>query len=128
MTRNGWIQEEDSLKLVLNPNNERPETGALLAREAGISRYERILDYDFDAGDVYWKKTESFWRDVRSYWSQIYESSQTFEVRKQVDGQSMFAMLFDMADKPYGDDENRQKMIEQTIQRFVKQNTEVTAE
>ena len=49
-------------------------------------------------------------------------------MRKQVDGQSMFAMLFDMADKPYGDDENRQKMIEQTIQRFVKQNTEVTAE
>ena len=128
VTRNGWIQEEDSLKLVLNPNNEQPETGALLAREAGISRYERILDYDFDAGDVYWKKTESFWRDVRSYWSQVYESSQTFKVRKQVDGQSMFAMLFDMADKPYGDDENRQKMIEQTIQRFVKQNTEVTAE
>lgn len=127
VTHNGWIQEEDSLKLVLNPNNEQPETGALLAREAGISRYERILDYDFDAGDVYWKKTESFWRDVRSYWSQVYESSQTFKVRKQVDGQSMFAMLFDMADKPYIDNENRQKMIEQAIQRFVKQNTEVTA-
>lgn len=128
VTRNGWIQEEDSLKLILNPNNEQPDSGALLARETGISRYERIIDYDFDAGDVYWERTASFWRDVRSYWSQIYDSSQTFKVRKQVNGQRMFVMLFDMADKTYKDDEKRQMMIEQTIQRFVKQDTQVTVE
>ena len=122
VTHSGWIQEEDSLKLVLKPNNEPSKKDALLAREAGISRYERITDYDFDAGDVYWEKTESFWRDVRAYWSKVYESSQQLEIKKRVDGEIMFATLFDMADDSYPDTENRQKMIEQTIQRFVTQN------
>ena len=119
VTQNGWIQEEDSLKLALKTNNEQAETGALLAREAGISRYERITGYDFNAGDLYWEKTESFWRDVRTYWSQVYESSQTFEVKKRVDGELMFATLFDMADRPYENSDSRQEMIKQTIRRFV---------
>ena len=46
------------------------------------------------------KKQSLFWRDVRTYWSQVYESSQTFEVKKRVDGELMFATLFDMADRP----------------------------
>jgi hypothetical protein len=119
VTYSGWIQEEDSLKLALKTNNEQAETGAMLAREAGISRYERITGYNFDAGDVYWEKTESFWRDVRTYWSQVYESSQTFEVKKRVDGEIMFATLFDMADRPYENSESRQQMIKQTLRRFV---------
>ena len=119
VTHNGWIQEEDSLKLALKTNNEQAETGAMLAREAGISRYERITGYDFNAGDLYWEKTESFWRDVRTYWSQVYESSQTFEVKKRVDGEVMFATLFDMADRPYENSDSRQEMIKQTIRRFV---------
>jgi hypothetical protein len=119
VTYSGWIQEEDSLKLALKTNNEQAETGAMLAREAGISRYERITGYNFDAGDVYWEKTESFWRDVRTYWSQVYESSQTFEVKKRVDGEIMFATLFDMADRPYENSESRQQIIKQTLRRFV---------
>ena len=119
ITQSGWIQEEDSLKLVLKPNNEKPETGAMLAREAGISRYERITGYDFDAGDAYWEKSESFWRDVRAYWSEVYESSQSFELKKRVGGEVLFATLFDMADRPYKDSKTRQEIIQQTIQRFV---------
>ena len=119
ITQSGWIQEEDSLKLVLKPNNETPETGAMLAREAGISRYERITGYDFDAGDAYWEKSESFWRDVRAYWSEVYESSQSFEVKKRVGEEVLFATLFDMANSTYKDSKTRQEIIQQTIQRFV---------
>ena len=119
ITLSGWIQEEDSLKLVLKPNNEKPETGAMLAREAGISRYERITGYDFDAGDTYWEKSESFWRDVRAYWSEVYESSQSFEVKKRVGEEVLFATLFDMANRTYKDSKTRQEIIQQTIQRFV---------
>ena len=60
VTHNGWIQGRRLLKLALKTNNEQAETGAMLAKEAGISRYERITGYDFNAGDLYWEKTESF--------------------------------------------------------------------
>ena len=60
VTHNGCIQEEDSLKLALKANNEQAETGAMLTREAGISRYERITGYDFNAGDLYWEKQSLF--------------------------------------------------------------------
>ena len=64
-------------------------------------------------------RIKSFWRDVRTYWSQVYESSQTFEVKKRVDGELMFTTLFDMADRPYENSDSRQEMIKQTIRRFV---------
>ena len=45
--------EEDALKLVLDENNEPVAGQPYLAREAGLSRYERIVDYDVSAGDAF---------------------------------------------------------------------------
>ena len=60
ITPAGWTQEEDALKLVLDENNRPSSSRPYLAREAGLSRYDRVLDYDFSAGDEYWQNTGAF--------------------------------------------------------------------
>ncbi|GIS01696.1 MAG: hypothetical protein CM15mP103_02470 [Gammaproteobacteria bacterium] len=62
ITPAGWTQEEDALKLVLDEGNRPSSSQPYLAREAGLSRYDRILDYDFSAGDEYWQETGAFGR------------------------------------------------------------------
>jgi hypothetical protein len=47
ITPQGWVQEENNVKLVL-------ASGATFAREYGVARYERIRDYDFGPGETYY--------------------------------------------------------------------------
>ncbi len=115
----GWIQEEDSLKLVLTEDNQPAKEAPFVSRETGLSRYERIKDYDFTAGDEYLKKTNEFWTDVRAYWQKIYQKQDEFEVRKQVGNTIMFAKLFEMAEEQYETSEARKMAIEATINNFV---------
>jgi len=102
ITPSGWSMEEDALKLVLDDNNEPVSEQPYLAREAGLSRYERILNYDFSAGDAYWEKTAPFWAQVRDYWDEIYAERERFAFEKSVDGTPMFMELFGLADASAG--------------------------
>ena len=77
-TPSGWTQEEDALKLVLDEHNALDPRQPYLAREAGLSRYERVRDYDFAAGDAYWAQTGAFWADVRAYWERLYAGRDEF--------------------------------------------------
>lgn len=43
----------------------------MLAREQGVNRYQRIVDFDFTAGDRYWQQTGPFWLQVRAFWSAL---------------------------------------------------------
>lgn len=115
----GWVQEEDSLKLVLDSANEPATDLPYLAREVGISRYDLIKNHDFTAGDKYWEKTEAFWQDVRSYWTNLYATTESFTVNKRADNQLMFVTLFQMADQSYPDADSRQQAIKAAITRFV---------
>jgi len=66
ITPNGWMQEENNLKLALDDSGKPREAIPYLAREYGVARYERIKDYDFSAGKAYFDKTEPFWAEVRA--------------------------------------------------------------
>ena len=60
----GWTHEQDNLKTVLKAPSQ---VKTHIAREIGLNRYQRIKNFDFSAGDSYWKNTKSFWSDVRVY-------------------------------------------------------------
>ncbi|MEM6580621.1 MAG: DUF6607 family protein [Pseudomonadota bacterium] len=99
ITPTGWVQEEDALKVVLDENNQlHPET-PYLAREAGLSRYQRIQDYDFSAGDDYWAETAAFWAQVRAYWDDVVANQDQYTLKAQVDDMPMFAAMFQLADE-----------------------------
>ena len=44
ITPTGWVHEQNNKKVVLNESHE------VLAKEIGIARYERIKDFNWDAG------------------------------------------------------------------------------
>jgi len=94
----GWLQEENNLKVVLNANGKPRAVLPFLAREYGVARYERIKNYDFDAGKDYFEKTEPFWSEVRAAWREV-ASAGRFKLSKPVDQGQLFTPFFDYAEK-----------------------------
>jgi hypothetical protein len=92
ITPTGWVQEENNLKLASLEKK-------FIAREYGVARYERIKDYDFSAGENYYKRTEPFWAEVRAAWRELESRAGRFSVRAPVDQAQLFRPFFEYADK-----------------------------
>jgi len=116
ITPTGWVHEQNNKKVVLNKNHK------VLAKEVGIARYERINDFDWNAGIEYWTDTKSFWKEVRDAWNKKLEDSAKFKLLKDVDGTVLFSKLFMMADK-YS---NGEVAVLNDIQEIIKKHSEVT--
>ncbi len=90
----GWVHEQDNLKLVLANGETEP-----LAREIGVDRYQRLRDFDFRAADAYWQATQAFWARVREGWAGRAASTRRFRVAATCDGEPGFVPCFRMADR-----------------------------
>ncbi len=99
ITANGWVQEENNLKLALDDRGHARANMPILAREYGVARYERIKDYDFAAGEQYFTRTEVFWAEVRAAWRQIQAQQERFTLRAPVDKGQLFMPFFEYAEK-----------------------------
>ena len=119
ITPHGWTQEEDALKLVLDDRNNPRFEQPYLAREAGLSRYDRIVGYDFNAGDEYWRDTGPFWSRVRDYWTTLYRNESAFHFVKSVEGVPLFMAMFNMADESFDTVEQMDAAIADTLSRYV---------
>jgi hypothetical protein len=119
ITPAGWTQEEDALKLVLDENNRPSSSRPYLAREAGLSRYDRVLDYDFSAGDEYWQNTGAFWSRVRHYWDALYQAESAFSFVKSAEGMPMFMALFGMAGEDYESEADMDTAIAALLASYV---------
>ncbi len=119
ITPAGWTQEEDALKLVLDENNRPSSSQPYLAREAGLSRYDRVLDYDFSAGDDYWQDTGAFWSRVRHYWDAVYKAESEFRFVKSVEGMPMYMALFDMAGEEFESEADADQAIAALLASYV---------
>jgi hypothetical protein len=97
ITPQGWVQEEENLKVVLDGPGELGDRTPYVARELGVNRYERIVDFDFSAGDRYWRATREFWGEVRAAWQAIYADNDTFELVDEVEGRELFEPMFEYA-------------------------------
>ncbi len=115
----GWTQEEDALKLVLDENNRPSSSQPYLARETGLSRYDRVLDYDFSAGDEYWQDTSAFWSRVRNYWDALYKAESAFSLVKSVNGTPMFMALFGMAEEKFESEADMDEAIATLLASYV---------
>ena len=119
ITPAGWTQEEDALKLVLEENNRPSRSQPYLAREAGLSRYDRVLDYDFSAGDDYWEETGAFWSRVRQYWDALYKAESAFSFVKSAEGMPMFMALFGMAGEDFESEADMDTAIAALLASYV---------
>ncbi len=97
ITRNGWVQEEENWKLVVDETGEPAVEEPYLSKEEGLARYQRITDFDFSAGDQYMSLAGQFWADVREEWLQVFESHDSLRLHEKVNGQPIFMPLFQYA-------------------------------
>jgi hypothetical protein len=118
ITPEGWIQEENNLKLARDAKR-------YLAREYGVARYERIRDYDFAPGENYYRRTEPFWAEVRAAWREVEQRAAAFALRAPVDQAQLFVPFFEYAAKleagaPF-DREGARAFVRRTLQeRYLK--------
>lgn len=118
ITPQGWVQEENNLKLAMTERR-------YLAREYGVARYERIRDYDFGAGEKYYERTEPFWAEVRAAWRELEEARGRFSTRAPVDQAQLFLPFFEYADMLVAgtrfDREDARAFVRRTLQdRYLK--------
>jgi hypothetical protein len=99
ITPDGWVHEQDNLKLVLDASGEPAGGAPWLARELGVNRYQLLAGFDFSAGDRYFERTAPFWADVRAEWDRLRASRDRFELLEQHDGRALFEHLFDYAER-----------------------------
>ena len=91
ITPNGWVHEQNNSKVT--------KKNFILAKEIGLARYQRIKNFDWSAGEIYWKKTEEFWREVREVWTKEIENSKKIKVSQNTNDDILFIRLFELADE-----------------------------
>lgn len=96
---NGWIHEEQNYKVQLNAEGDITGAAPYLSKEIGVNRYEKIIDFDFSAGDEYWQSTGPFWQDARIVWQNIFSSAEGHTILSNHDGVPLFAVLFELAEE-----------------------------
>ena len=95
ITRSGWLQEENNLKVALDAQGQPRAELPAIAREYGVARYERIAGFDFSAGRAYFEATEPFWARVRAAWQP--RIAQGYTLRAAVDKGNLFKPFFEYA-------------------------------
>jgi hypothetical protein len=93
----GWIHHQDNLKAILKRPGEIDTANPVVAREIGLDRYDRLVDFDFSAGDAQWEATADYWAEVRASWDKRLQPGLTWVVSRTCDGQPSFAAFFGMA-------------------------------
>ena len=123
ITPTGWVQEEENVKTVLNPEGQPSGEFPYLSKELGVARYERLKDFDFSAGDRYWELTKAYWHDVIVAWDNIAKQQKRITIADAVNGIPLFMPFFSYAEQVYEqgayDSEHGQQFIESTLQDYV---------
>ena len=120
----GWVQEEENLKTVLEPDGGRHSSAPYVARELGVNRYELIEDFDFSGADAYWQATAEFWADVRVAWQRVFDEHDEFILREEIDGVALWQVMFDYAATLEAgaeyDAAASRRFVAETLQRYVR--------
>ena len=123
ITPTGWTQEEDNLKVKIGENqaNSLPER-VVIAREAGLNRYERIIGFDFSPARDFWEKTNPFWGKVRAKWNNLLDQNDQYQLVKGAGGTSYLMSVLVEGDKISRNtvsDKRQNEFVDELFKRFV---------
>lgn len=123
ITPNGWVHEQQNLKLVLDKNGNQVDSSPYIAKEIGINRYERIINNDYKDGEDYLTATGDFWQIVRENWNKVFQTYDSFEIKSRHKDKKLFEYLFkyadDLREKRNFNREKAKKFVRKTIDSFV---------
>lgn len=90
----GWVHEQDNLKLVL-----RGADPHALAREHGLNTYRRSSAVDFTPAVDYARETAGFWALVRQAWDARIEAAEELEIRERDGDKTLIEEALTMAEE-----------------------------
>jgi len=111
----GWVHEEENYKVVLDESAEIAHTKPYIAKELGVNRYERIIDFDFSAGADYWDLTSQYWEDARAVWAAMIAEESSHTIMTSAEGVPLFAVLFGQAEEFSARDDYNSSEIREAI-------------
>ncbi len=111
ITPDGWVHEQNNSKVRLD--------GAVLAKEIGLARYQRIQNFNWEAGEDYWMKTKPFWSEVKKIWAAKLKSTKKITVKPNINNSPLYGKLFGLADAYGKGNTNALNNIEETITEHI---------
>ena len=111
----GWVHSQDNIKTVLTDTGEIDTRAPAVARELGVNRYDRILDFDFSAGDAYWEDTQRYWSAVRDGWTARLSESAPVHIGTSCADQPLFMLLFGTAQEIHDGNRYRPRVHDPSI-------------
>lgn len=94
ITPHGWVHEQDNVKQVID---EEGNPLSYIAVEHGVNYYDKTDAEDFTKAREYWEKTNEFWGTVSRFWEEVEARESEFEIRKEVEGESLTDEMFEIA-------------------------------
>lgn len=109
----GWVMEENNDKIKIPKN--------FIGTEYGLARYQKVMNYDFNAAYKYWESTKGYWAIVRDKWDRILLSESKFCLKKQYKENPLFIYHFTQAEeyKNSKDIVASKNKIDETINNFI---------
>ena len=112
----GWVHSQDNIKTVLSSPGVIDTDNPALAREFGLNRYERIVDFDFSESETYWSKTAEYWEKVRKAWAKHLSSAPTVKVATKCKDKRIYESLFELAGQVAKDEGPSEKKLAKSIE------------
>ena len=124
ITPNGWVQEEENLKVRLSDERQwRANTDLashkVLAKEIGLNRYERIEGFDFSPAQIYWENTSEFWDSVKTEWEEILSTRKSYSI-PDADRHNLLMAFMMRADRLVSPSEREMDSINLWVQDTIK--------
>ena len=76
LTENGWVHEQDNLKIKRNEAGDN-----LIAQEKGWNEYIKTNENKCQVAKNWWEKNQAYWADVRSVWDEVFASQKTLKLK-----------------------------------------------
>lgn len=109
ITNDGWIHDQDNLKVVREAGKE----DIILASEKGYNVYKKVADSRCKAAADWWKEHQEKWATVREKWAEVYGRNTNLSLEAKVANKALYKHLF-------ADEVKQEEEINQVIESFVK--------
>ena len=90
ITKNGWLHEQDNLKVIRKDRSE----DKILAEEKGYNTYTKKSNIKCTAAIKWWEENQTKWSKVRNEWARIYSTHDKLNFKQKVDGKRLYQYLF----------------------------------
>ncbi len=117
LTNNGWVHEQDNLKVKRNSEGDK-----LIAQEKGWNEYTKTDESKCQVAKDWWEKNQAYWADVRSVWDEVFASQKTLKLKMRSGDQILMMRMFALGSELVGDSydsEASKTKIREAIQKHI---------